>query len=55
MNALALLLWYAAILRMDLAKATAFLLSYPALTMLLSWLELGRPRSVTLNTQFGPL
>ncbi|MDD5628667.1 MAG: DMT family transporter [Elusimicrobia bacterium] len=41
MNALALLLWYAAILRMDLAKATAFLLSYPALTMLFSW-ALGR-------------
>jgi drug/metabolite transporter (DMT)-like permease len=41
MNALALLTWYAAILRMDLAKATAFLLSYPALTMLFSW-ALGR-------------
>jgi drug/metabolite transporter (DMT)-like permease len=41
MNALALLLWYAAIRRMDLAKSTAFLLSYPALTMLLSW-TLGR-------------
>ncbi|MBI5238913.1 MAG: DMT family transporter [Elusimicrobia bacterium] len=41
MNALALLLWYGAILRMDLAKATAFLLSYPALTMLFSW-GLGR-------------
>jgi len=41
MNALALLLWYAAVLRMDLAKATAFLLSYPALTMLFSW-ALGR-------------
>jgi drug/metabolite transporter (DMT)-like permease len=41
MNALALLLWYGAVLRMDLAKATAFLLSYPALTMLFSW-GLGR-------------
>ena len=43
MNALALLLWYGAILRMDLAKATAFLLSYPALTMLFSWV-MGRER-----------
>ncbi len=34
-------LWYAAIRAMDLAKSTAFLLSYPALTMLLSW-SLGR-------------
>jgi drug/metabolite transporter (DMT)-like permease len=34
-------LWYQAILNMDLAKATAVLLSYPALTMLFSWL-LGR-------------
>ncbi len=37
-NALALSLWYLAILRMDLAKSTAFLLSYPALTMTFSWL-----------------
>jgi drug/metabolite transporter (DMT)-like permease len=37
MNALSLVCWYGAILRMDLAKATAFLLSYPALTMLFSW------------------
>jgi drug/metabolite transporter (DMT)-like permease len=36
MNALSLLLWYGAVLRMDLAKTTAFLLSYPALTMLFS-------------------
>ncbi|MDD5657425.1 MAG: DMT family transporter, partial [Elusimicrobia bacterium] len=43
MNALALLFWYGAILRMDLAKATAFLLSYPALTMLFSC-GLGRER-----------
>jgi len=43
MNALPILFWYRAILRMDLAKATAFLLSYPALTMLLSW-SLGRER-----------
>ena len=41
MNALSLTLWYTAILRMDLAKASAFLLSYPALTMLFSW-GLGR-------------
>ncbi|MDE1976789.1 MAG: DMT family transporter [Elusimicrobia bacterium] len=33
--------WYAAIRKIDLAKCTAFILSYPALTMLLSWL-LGR-------------
>lgn len=43
MNALSLVFWYGAILRMDLAKATAFLLSYPALTMLLAW-ALGRER-----------
>ncbi len=33
--------WYAAIRKIDLAKCTAFILSYPALTMLLSWF-LGR-------------
>jgi drug/metabolite transporter (DMT)-like permease len=43
MNAASILLWYRAILRMDLSKATAFLLSYPALTMLFSW-ALGRER-----------
>lgn len=37
LSALNLVLWYMAILRMDLAKATAFLLSYPALTLLFSW------------------
>jgi len=36
-----LYLWYQAVLRLDLAKTTAFLLSYPALTMLFSW-ALGR-------------
>jgi drug/metabolite transporter (DMT)-like permease len=41
MTALGMLSWYATIRRMDLAKATAFLLSYPALTMLFSW-TLGR-------------
>lgn len=34
-------LWYAAIRGMELAKATTFLLSYPALTLLFSW-ALGR-------------
>ena len=43
MGALSLWMWYSAILRMDLAKATAVLLSYPALTMLFSW-ALGRER-----------
>ena len=38
MNTLSLVLWYMAIFRMDLAKATAFLLSYPALTMAFSWM-----------------
>ena len=37
MNALSVFFWYGAIRRIDLSKATAFLLSYPALTMLLSW------------------
>lgn len=35
------ILWYLAIRRMDLAKATALMLSYPALTVLFSW-GLGR-------------
>ncbi len=37
MSCLNFVLWYMAILRMDLAKATAVLLSYPALTLLFSW------------------
>lgn len=41
MSCLNLVFWYMAILHMDLAKATAFLLSYPALTMIFSW-ALGR-------------
>ena len=48
LNALALVFWYSAILRMDLAKATAFLLSYPALTMLFSC-ALGRERVCALQ------
>src|SRR5262249_43708399 len=41
MSSINFVLWYMAILRMDLAKATAIMLSYPALTVLFSWL-LGR-------------
>ena len=41
LSSLNFVLWYRAILNMDLAKATAVLLSYPALTMLFSWM-LGR-------------
>lgn len=41
MSCLNFVLWYMAILRMDLAKATTIMLSYPALTVLFSWL-LGR-------------
>lgn len=41
LSCLNLVLWYRAIRGMDLAKATAFLLSYPAGTLLLSW-ALGR-------------
>jgi drug/metabolite transporter (DMT)-like permease len=37
MSCLNFVLWYMAILRMDLAKATAILLSYPALTLVFSW------------------
>lgn len=37
MSCLNFVLWYMAILRMDLAKATAVLLSYPALTLVFSW------------------
>ncbi len=41
MSCLNFILWYMAILHMDLSKATAIMLSYPALTVLFSWL-LGR-------------
>lgn len=41
MSCLNFILWYMAILKMDLAKATTIMLSYPALTVVLSWL-LGR-------------
>lgn len=37
MNSINLVLWYLAIRRMDLAKATTLMLSYPALTVLFSW------------------
>ncbi|MBI4376789.1 MAG: DMT family transporter [Elusimicrobia bacterium] len=37
MNSINLVLWYIAIRQIDLSKATAMLLSYPALTLLLSW------------------
>ncbi len=47
-SSLNFVLWYAAIQRMDLAKATAVLLSYPALTMLFSWL-LGRESVAALQ------
>lgn len=41
MSSINFLLWYKAIRGMDLSKATTILLSYPALTVLFSWL-LGR-------------
>ncbi|MEK7859453.1 MAG: DMT family transporter [Elusimicrobiota bacterium] len=37
MSSINFILWYKAILRMDLAKATAIILAYPALTVLFSW------------------
>lgn len=43
MSSLNLVLWYKAILNMDLAKASVLILSYPALTVLFSWV-LGRER-----------
>ena len=43
LNSASLILWYLAIRRMDLAKATAIMLSYPALTVLFSW-ALGREK-----------
>ena len=41
MSSLNFVLWYMAIRRMELSKATVFMMSYPALTLLFSWL-LGR-------------
>jgi len=41
MCAVSMVLWYLAIRRMELAKATTIMLSYPALTVFFSWL-LGR-------------
>ena len=43
MSSVNLLLWYRAIRGMDLSKATAIMLSYPALTLTFSW-ALGRER-----------
>lgn len=43
MSSLNFVLWYVAIRGMDLSKATAIMLSYPALTVLFSW-ALGRER-----------
>ncbi len=40
LSAFSIFLWYNTIRRMDLAKATAVLLSYPVMTTLLSWLLL---------------
>jgi len=41
MSSVNFVLWYMAIRNMDLSKATTFMLSYPALTLVFSWL-LGR-------------
>ena len=41
MSSLNFVLWYRAIRNMDLSKATTFMLSYPALTLVFSW-ALGR-------------
>ncbi|UPT74729.1 MAG: DMT family transporter [Elusimicrobiota bacterium] len=41
MSSLNFVLWYMAIRNMELSKATTFMLSYPALTLVFSWL-LGR-------------
>jgi len=41
MSSLNFVLWYMAIRNMDLSKATTFMLSYPALTLVFSW-ALGR-------------
>lgn len=38
MSSLNFVLWYMAIRKMDLSKATTFMLSYPALTLVFSWL-----------------
>ena len=37
MSSLNFVLWYMAIRRMELSKATTFMLSYPALTLIFSW------------------
>lgn len=41
MSSMNFILWYKAIRKMDLSKATTFMLSYPALTLVFSW-ALGR-------------
>ncbi|MDE2039367.1 MAG: DMT family transporter [Elusimicrobia bacterium] len=43
MSSINFVVWYRAIRNMDLSKATAFILSYPALTLFFSW-ALGRER-----------
>jgi len=51
MSSLNFVLWYMAIRRMELSKATIFMMSYPALTLLFSWL-LGRD-VITLSQLAG--
>lgn len=48
MSSLNFVLWYIAIRGMDLSKATTILLSYPALTLVLTW-TLGRERVVAVQ------
>lgn len=48
MSCLNFVLWYQAILGMDIAKATTILLSYPALTVVFSWL-LGRDKASAIQ------
>lgn len=48
MSSLNFVLWYAAIRGMELSKATTMLLSYPALTLVISW-ALGRELIVPLQ------
>jgi len=48
MSCLNFILWYRAILGMDLSKATTILLSYPALTVVFSW-ALGRETLSTIQ------
>ena len=43
MSSLNFVLWYMAIRKMELSKATTFMLSYPALTLVFSWL-IGKER-----------